>query len=290
MKFNVDTLSFPLAYPDDTNTGVLHHFHGFSENEEKLSPVLATNFVGLIFNLQQDLRYMAGDSKIGNLPKRQYSLAYIPSGTNELAVEKGKYSVFCIEFTPHYLERIRDHFPVLIEFLHRAEGQDHAVLGDPRPIPPDLFHEIYTIIDKESNRESHALLLGPKYVTVSMDCLKHLGSFGELDSAEVEKVRRAHDYIRKNFRFSCRVGQIADIVEMNSRQLENGFKIVYEKTVYQFLKEERMNKSKALLRDTNMSMKQIAASVGYKNAKTFSHIFKRYFGYPPGELHKKNDE
>ncbi|MBT1701048.1 helix-turn-helix domain-containing protein [Fulvivirgaceae bacterium PWU4] len=362
MDFNIDTLRFPLSYPDDTNTGLMHHCHGITKNDGAVSELPVTDFVGLVFNLQEDIRYYIDNSNPGTLPKRQYNLVYIPNATIKLASEKGKYSIFCIQFTAHYLKKIKDHFPILTDFLKRAEAQPSAVLGDPRPIAPDLWHEIHLIlIDKERTEEHHKLLLGPKYVTISMHSLTYLGSFvhrdkteiekiregyfqkmllsdprpmppkawtkiqmilgykeiqgeghkvllgsqyitasmdslrhsgavGNLTSIDIEKIRNAHDYIQKNFKFTCRISDIADIVKLNPKHLKNGFKIVYEKTVHKFLVDERMSRSIVLFRDTNMSIKEIAVAVGYKNARIFARVFKKHFGYPPGKLPKKDGE
>lgn len=291
MDFNVDTLSFPLRFPGDVNTGVMHYCSGILENANTVSAFLRSTFIGLVFNLQDDIYYRIGNADPGVLPKRRYCLAYVPSGTIELSTKKDKYTLFCIEFTPNYLASVRDHFPILTEFLKNSEAKSMALFGDPRPIPPNAWTEIQMILGyKESQGESQKFLLGSQYVTVSMDSLRHLGAVGNLAHIDIEKIRKVHDYIQKNFRFSCSVSQLADMAKLNAKQLKHGFKIVYEKPVHKFLIGERMSRSTALLRDTNMSIKEIAVAVGYKNARTFSRIFKKYFGYAPGKTAKKAGE
>ena len=50
----------------------------------------------------------------------------------------------------------------------------------------------------------------------------------------------------------------------------------------QYLTDCRMQKARALLRDTDLGVKTIAAKVGYSNESAFSHAFKRATGMSPG--------
>ena len=50
----------------------------------------------------------------------------------------------------------------------------------------------------------------------------------------------------------------------------------------QYLTEYRMRKARALLRDTDLGVKTIAAKVGYSNESAFSHAFRRASGMSPG--------
>lgn len=291
MDFNIDTLRFPLSYPDDINTGLMHHCHGVSKNNGAVSELPVTDFVGLVFNLQEDIRYNIDNSSPGTLPRRQYNLAYIPNGTIKLASENGKYSIFCIQFTAYYLKKIKDHFPILADFLKKAEAQPSAVLGDPRPITPDLWHEIHLIlIDKDRAEEHHKLLLGPRYVTISMHSLTHLDSFVHLDKTEIEKIREAYAYLQKNSQFHCNVHALAERVNLPTKKLEQGFKKIYGQTVYKALTNARMNRAVMYLRDSDLTVNEIAILVGYKSKDIFYQAFRRSFGYAPVELRKKGDD
>ena len=57
----------------------------------------------------------------------------------------------------------------------------------------------------------------------------------------------------------------------------------------QYLTECRMRKARALLRDTDLGVKTIAAKVGYSNESAFSHAFKRATGMSPGGYRQSRD-
>ncbi|UQZ33276.1 AraC family transcriptional regulator [Paenibacillus sp. PK3_47] len=61
-------------------------------------------------------------------------------------------------------------------------------------------------------------------------------------------------------------------------------KIVYEQTgksMIDFLNQLRIDKAKELLLDSELTIKQIAAEVGYFNVQSFNRFFRKYEGMPP---------
>ncbi|WP_151737274.1 AraC family transcriptional regulator [Paenibacillus tengchongensis] len=61
-------------------------------------------------------------------------------------------------------------------------------------------------------------------------------------------------------------------------------KIVYEmtgKSMIDYLNQVRIEKAKQLLVDSGLTIKQIAAEVGYYNVQSFNRFFRKYEGMPP---------
>ncbi|WP_150268852.1 AraC family transcriptional regulator [Paenibacillus tepidiphilus] len=61
-------------------------------------------------------------------------------------------------------------------------------------------------------------------------------------------------------------------------------KIVYEmtgKSMIDYLNQVRIEKAKQLLVDSDLTIKQIAAEVGYYNVQSFNRFFRKYEGMPP---------
>ncbi|WP_342564858.1 helix-turn-helix domain-containing protein [Paenibacillus sp. FSL R7-0345] len=61
-------------------------------------------------------------------------------------------------------------------------------------------------------------------------------------------------------------------------------KIVYEltgKSMIDYLNQLRIDKAKELLLDTDLTIKQVAAEVGYYNVQSFNRFFRKYEGMPP---------
>jgi AraC-like DNA-binding protein len=67
----------------------------------------------------------------------------------------------------------------------------------------------------------------------------------------------------------------------NATKLKKGFKILYNTTINQYLRNERLNRAKILLAEENLSIKEISEEVGYSNKSIFSKRFKEKFGVLP---------
>jgi transcriptional regulator GlxA family with amidase domain len=50
-----------------------------------------------------------------------------------------------------------------------------------------------------------------------------------------------------------------------------------------YLIQARVDRARDLLTETNMSVTQVAAMLGYPDIAYFSRQYKRYTGHPPGE-------
>ncbi|MFC6648822.1 helix-turn-helix domain-containing protein [Paenibacillus rhizoplanae] len=61
-------------------------------------------------------------------------------------------------------------------------------------------------------------------------------------------------------------------------------KLVYEQTgssMIDFVNQLRIEQAKELLLDSGLTIKQIAAEVGYANVQSFNRFFRKYEGMPP---------
>lgn len=105
---------------------------------------------------------------------------------------------------------------------------------------------------------------------------------------EKEKIQKAKEYILKNLDQNITIPQIAQYVGTNQCYLKKGFKEVFNQTIFEFLQENRMEKAKHLLVNSNKSVLDICYTVGYSSLSSFSQSYKNYFGISPSLEQKKN--
>lgn len=95
------------------------------------------------------------------------------------------------------------------------------------------------------------------------------------------KLERATDYINDNLREDLALKDIARTVSMSPFHFAHAFKRTIGVTPHRYVIERRLEKAKALLLDTNLTVTQIAYQVGYANHSHFSTIFQRFTGRSP---------
>ncbi|WP_419889611.1 helix-turn-helix transcriptional regulator [Paenibacillus xylanexedens] len=75
-------------------------------------------------------------------------------------------------------------------------------------------------------------------------------------------------------------------VGLNDFKLKKGFKALFGSTVFEYLRQVRLDNAMKLLRNQNNNVTEAAIAVGYSNVSAFSQQFYRKFGVKPSEMKK----
>ena len=102
-------------------------------------------------------------------------------------------------------------------------------------------------------------------------------------------IRKSVDFIHKNYDKNdfCQddIAKISGITDSHFRRV---FKKVYGIAPSKYINTLRLNKSKALLTDTDISIEEISYQCGFNNYSYFVRAFKTSFGCTPSEYRKAN--
>ncbi|MBQ4110888.1 MAG: AraC family transcriptional regulator [Clostridia bacterium] len=89
------------------------------------------------------------------------------------------------------------------------------------------------------------------------------------------------DYFEKHYKNSINLNVIANEFHISKQWLIAKFKKYTNKTPMEYLNEIRLNYGKALLRDSDSSIGEVAELCGFDNVYYFSNTFKKYCGLSP---------
>ena len=98
--------------------------------------------------------------------------------------------------------------------------------------------------------------------------------------------RRLHDEIVAMDGCVASLSYFSDKYGLSTKSLNENFKAVYDKTIWSFILEHRLEKAHSLLSDSDIAIKNVADKFGYANVSHFANAFKKKYGYPPGELRR----
>ena len=99
-------------------------------------------------------------------------------------------------------------------------------------------------------------------------------------------IHEAITFIENNYSRPIKISDIAVNLSLDRSYFSNIFKKTLQKTPQQFLLDYRMNKACELLINPELSISNIAFSVGYTDAFNFSKMFKRIKGSSPSDYRK----
>jgi AraC family transcriptional regulator len=95
------------------------------------------------------------------------------------------------------------------------------------------------------------------------------------------KLQRATDFINDNLREDLTLERISEALSMSPYHFAHLFKQSVGLAPHRYIIERRMERAKSLLRETELSIKQIGHQVGYSNQSHFSMVFHRFTGQTP---------
>ena len=104
---------------------------------------------------------------------------------------------------------------------------------------------------------------------------------------EDETVRKAQEYIEKNFAEKITVDQLADMLALGRRSLERRFKKATSNTVVEYIQRVKMEAAKKSLETSRKNVNEVMFEVGYSDTKAFRTVFKKTTGLSPVDYRNK---
>lgn len=184
---------------------------------------------------------------------------------------------------------------IRVEQILRNCGFSKTVRVLPAPTPEITLKKIENILDarqltvsNDLRRTSYLIELFADLIDFHTDhALKKTSSHHDYSTSVY--VEHAIEYIQYFYQMGINVSDIVNYVGISRAYLNNSFQKELGVSLQKFLIDFRMHKAAALLLGSNRSISEIAQSVGYEDALTFSKAFKKKFEVSP-KLYREQKE
>ncbi len=103
---------------------------------------------------------------------------------------------------------------------------------------------------------------------------------------DIERLFMARKIIEREFADPPALTVLARRAGINDFKLKTGFREVFGTTVFGFVRQLRMERARILLETSDMTVTEIALSVGYSSLGHFAGAFKRSFGIVPRQYRR----
>jgi AraC-like DNA-binding protein len=103
----------------------------------------------------------------------------------------------------------------------------------------------------------------------------------KLKPEDVERIHYAGEVLLTRLENPPSLMELARIVGINDHKLKTGFRQVFDTTVFGYLHERRMERSRQLLDAGELTVTEAARAVGFANRGYFAASFRRKFGVNP---------
>ena len=103
---------------------------------------------------------------------------------------------------------------------------------------------------------------------------------------QAKKIKDIRNMLLENLISPPSIKQICEDYSISEYLLKDGFKKLYNNTVYGFVLDKKLEVGKAKLEEGKMKVKDIAFEIGYENPSHFISAFKKKYGITPKQFTK----
>lgn len=107
-----------------------------------------------------------------------------------------------------------------------------------------------------------------------------------LSKQELNTIRKISTKILKDVSVNYTVEELAEDSALTQAKLQEGFKLLYTKTVTEYIRHIRLEEARDLINTTDLNISQIVYTIGFSSRSYFSKIFKKKYQISPSEFLK----
>ena len=109
----------------------------------------------------------------------------------------------------------------------------------------------------------------------------------EYQAEQIDIVRKIHEQLTQHIGQRITIDELSRQYLINPTTLKASFKAVYGTSIAAHIKEHRMEEAARMLRESRLSIAEIAKAVGYDSQSKFALAFKAFFQCLPTEYRKR---
>jgi AraC-like DNA-binding protein len=213
-----------------------------------------------------------------------------PNGNGHLKTETLMHQVGIIFEPREFLSYFEDDISLIPSVLRNAfDCRRDDIFVCMQDISPAMYIALHQIVNcpyrgmaRKLYIESRALEL----VAAQLDQISSLGrpsvSGGGMCSRDRDRTDLARSLLLNDMENPPGLKELARAAGMSHPKLNCCFLKKYGMTVFQYLRNERLNRARTMLEEQGFSVTETAYSVGYSSLSHFAKAYKKQFGISPG--------
>jgi transcriptional regulator GlxA family with amidase domain len=146
---------------------------------------------------------------------------------------------------------------------------------------------ILYLIEKYAGRDT--AVLAAKVFAIEIERQNQLSFtiFKGQKSHDDDQIKKAQDFIEKNYQEKITVDQIASMLALSRRNLERRFRKATSNSVVEYIQRVKIEAAKVSLESSRENVNDAMYKVGYSDPKAFRVSFKKITGLSPMQYRNK---
>lgn len=296
--FRMETRNFPLPFGSIKTTqwffdGIkMIHSESVLDQPVTLDWKGNTEMINMHFNLEGKISLIDSDMPHGfEFSNNQHNLFYGREAEGKMKMDESKMRTFLIQFSKKsFLEIANEGNDAIKRFADSVNAGKSVAFSDKNlPIDFNLQSCIQSILNCKFSDSLKRMYFFSKVIEM---LVLQAESFNKSISKKTyvnkeydkERILFARDYLLKNIDCPPSLSELSKSAGINEFKLKKGFKETFNKTVFEYLSDVRLEVAKNDLLEKKKSATEIAFELGYSSLQHFSSAFKKKFGISPSKV------
>ena len=108
-----------------------------------------------------------------------------------------------------------------------------------------------------------------------------------LSVSDIKKIHGLTDYIIENISKTMTIKTLVDESGLSPKKIQAGFKLLYSQSINSYIRKIKLELSRDMLKNSDMTISEIVFAIGYKSRSYFSRIFSEYYQILPIEYREQ---
>ncbi|WP_228852123.1 helix-turn-helix domain-containing protein [Aegicerativicinus sediminis] len=108
-----------------------------------------------------------------------------------------------------------------------------------------------------------------------------------LSQSDIKKIHKLSGFIVDHISEDLTVKTLAMEIGLSPKKLQLGFKLLYSKSVNEYVRQHKLEIARDLIKNTDYSISEVVYKIGYRSRSYFSKIFQEYYGILPIDYREK---
>ena len=170
--------------------------------------------------------------------------------------------------------------------IKSGENRSHLKLSK------DNWLEIQKSVDLlrqeiDSEEGGHALYVDTLLTQIIIQASRAFPGVGHLIDDESFRLAGLFSFIEQNLHHPLNTPELAAVADLSLSTLQRKVRSITGESLTSMINRLRVERSKALLRDTNLTVTQVALRVGFEDGNYFSKVFRKILGTSPRQWRLK---
>ncbi|MEM9266037.1 MAG: AraC family transcriptional regulator [Cyanobacteria bacterium P01_F01_bin.13] len=220
------------------------------------------------------------------------SYLYCLSNTAEIEHYQAKQRIQKVSFQifPELIQAFGDWFHGLPTEIRQAINYpEKATLhcqSNITPLQRQILQQIFQCPFKGLTRQIYLEAKVLELLALQLEQINAVPTVSTLPADDIDRIYHARDILIRNVTQPPSLAELARQVQLNERKLKQGFRQVFNTTVFGYLYNYRMEQAKQLIQIGQLNIQETASCVGYASRSSFVAAFKRKFQVPPSHFQK----